>query len=399
MFSFFQKKSKPTPILVSKDALESNDSYDLVHEVAAFWERYFYEEFVRPEDLPDGVFDVSCALNYYGRVLNGGHAQCLDNMDYETSEFDNIARVLRDSGNEPMLSIFQEFRSLSGPTPSKALFDDKTILKEFNALDLQAYDLQKGEFDFYLRTHNWIRDVLGVVVKPSEEIERFQKNLPASLPGFDDFKMGKYLAPYIHSLRENDHGLFQAAASGMRVNKKPVLITRVTEVPRPEGARADVVRFFNLNTSIGKMQGIQTREQYAICQRTGTAPGFGETLPAGTGGISDLRKLIQHAQRHDPVLIAHLFLDKGDALSGLKHITFYFPNCSGPQPQYDSMSYLVETRKGQFFRMDVSDLGSGLCIEGEFDVAQDSLRGSALKRQLAGLRKQLQVYSSRQPTR
>lgn len=399
MFSFFQRKTQSTPIYVSKNALESADPYELVYEVAAFWERYLYEDFVRPEDLPDGFYDVSCALNYYGRVLNGGHAQCLVNMDYETSAFDNIARVLRHSGNDLMLSIFEKFRNLLGPTPDKTLIEDKMVLEKFRALDLQAYDLQKGEFDFYVRTRNWIREGLDIVVKPSDEIERFQKNLPSSLPGFHDFKLGNYLTPHIHSLGENDYGFFQAAASGMRVNKKPVLITRVIEVPRPQGARADVLRFFSLDTSIGRLQGIQTGEQYAICQRTGTAPSFDETLPAGTGDISDLRNLIQHAQRHDPVLIAHLFLDKGEALSGLKHITFYYPDRSGPEPQHDTLSYLVETRKGQFFRMDVSDLGSGICIEGVYDVAQDSIRGGALKRKLDGLRKQLQVYSSRQSKR
>lgn len=395
MLSFFQKKDKTTPIFVSKSALESPDHYELVQDIAEFWTRYSHEGFIRPTDLPDGVYDVSCALDYYGRVLNGGHAQCLENSDFETRSFDNIARVLRESGNHPMLSIFDRFRKLVGPTPDKTLTKDTTALEELGALDLQTYDLQGGEFDFYLKTHNWIRDDWDIEVKPADDIESFQKTFPSSLPGFHDFKLGTYLAPHVQSLCENDLGFFQAAASGMRVNNKPILITRVTEAPRPQGASTDVVRFFNLTTNIGKMRGIQTRSHYAICQRTGAAPNFDKTLEAGTGDISDLRTLVNHAQRHDPALIAHLMLDRGEALSGLKHISFYYPNHFGPEPRHDSMSYLVETRQGRLFRMDVSDQGAGLCNEGEDNTALTILRGREFSRKMQALRRQYDVYATR----
>ncbi|MHA6263064.1 DMP19 family protein [Arenibacterium sp. CAU 1754] len=396
MLSFFNKKKKTTPVFVSQSAVDASDPYELVYEVAAFWERFENEDFVRPEDLPDGIFDVSCALAYYGAVLNGGHAQFLQNREFCTADYGSIEQVLRRSGNHPMLAIFKKFRGVSGSDPDRALLENKSILEQLTELDVEVYSLQKGEFDFYRLTHDWIGNALDIVVKPSEDIEQFQRTFASRLPGFRDYKLGAYLAPHIRDLGASDLGCFQAAASGMRVDKKPVLIDRATEVPRPDGAPAEVERFFALRTSIGRMHGIQTAERYALCQRTGTAPDFDQSLTAGTGSISEIKKLLGHAQKHDPVLIAHLLLERGDALSGLKRITFYYPCRFGPTQLHHSMAYLVIDQKNRLFRMDVCDLGSGLCADGEDDAPLAMLRKGELQKRMHVLGKQLQVYDNRQ---
>ncbi|GAA3856833.1 DMP19 family protein [Celeribacter arenosi] len=395
MLSLFKKKPKNTPLYISRTTLDHPDSYDLVSDVAEFWDRYSDEDFVRPQDLPDGVFDISCALDYYGGVLNGGHAQFLANSDFDTSRYDNIARVLRDTGNTPMLTIFETFRKLSGPAPHKALFDDPAYLDDLTELNRKLYDLQKGEFDFYVKTANWIRTDLNVVATSADEVEQHRRALPSTLPGFHDYKLGAYLDPLVQSLSDTDLGHFQATVSGMRIRDKPVFVSRVNAVPRPDSAPAHASRIYALKTNIASMDGIRTDTGYEAFQRSQKTPAFDKSLTAGTAKMSDINALLQHAQRHDPVLVAHLLLERGDALSGLKHIAFYYTAKNGPEPQHGTLSYMVQSRSGKTYRLDVSELGMGLCEEGVFDTTIASLRGRDLSQKMRALRTRYRTYTDR----
>lgn len=158
-------------VRVSITAAQSEYPYDVPLEVDGFLRRLVEERLFYERELPEHSVNFRAALDYFGEVNNGGHAQYDGNTGGDEKTWRQAADFLRLIGEDERLAILEEFIAFTVRNRRKidrmARSEEANDWELFVDIDDRFHALNRRKDDFYAVLKTWLLEQDWVVVDPA----------------------------------------------------------------------------------------------------------------------------------------------------------------------------------------------------------------------------------------
>lgn len=157
-------------VRISVTAAQSEYDYDVPLEVDGFLRQLVEERLFYERELPAHAVNFRAALQYFGEVQNGGHAQYDGNTDGNVKAWRRAADFLRLIGEDERLALLEEFIEFALRNRRKidrmARSEEANDWELFVDIDDRFHALNHRRNDFYAVLKAWLLGQDWVVVDP-----------------------------------------------------------------------------------------------------------------------------------------------------------------------------------------------------------------------------------------
>jgi hypothetical protein len=182
----------PSDVIVSKDAFDSEDPYDIIFSNISFLNSLF-DQHIREDEVSHHAL-LSYSVDYYlAQVNNGGFSQFVYNSHWSDVTVTGVRKGLSVMGATEHLALFESSAKMLdglGPEVLSDYFDseyfgDNETRDALNAHDDRFFELSEAE-DLIQLNATWLRGLSNLSILPIDDIDRVVASRIAEIPDMNE---------------------------------------------------------------------------------------------------------------------------------------------------------------------------------------------------------------------